>query len=231
MIGVLVPVLISQRSKTMFQLSAFAYGDIALTQTVLIKGIPHVTRQGIGEWLEYSDPQKSIDKILARNPHIESYSTPVNLTGVLRERSYETNVYHPIGFLLIVMESGQPKAKQKKMEVAEFVWHFSNPSKVLFKPDNIEPKEYRSILSRITNLTSKMAKIRDAMDHQQTWLEITVLCDTIGLAYPAIEVMRKHFKQVALHGADAPYMDAKPVGRLPQPMEEDEYPTAADSDA
>jgi hypothetical protein len=131
--------------------------------------------------------------------------------------------------LLIVMESGQPKAKQKKVEVAEFVWHFSNPNQALIRPKNIEPKEYRSILARITNLTSKMTKIKDAMDHKQTWLEITVMCDTIGLPYPAIEVMRKHFKQVELHGADAPYMDAKPAGYLPEPEDDCYHPSATDS--
>lgn len=212
------------------QLSNFTYGDIALSETILINGIPHMTRQAIGEWLEYEQPQKSIDKILARNPHIESYSIPANLAGMVAQRAYETMVYHPIGFLLIVMESRQPKAKQKKVEVAEFVWHFSNPNKLLFKPEDIEPKEYRSILSRITNLTSKMTKIKDAMDHKQTWLEITVLCDTIGVPYPELAFMRKHFKQVELHGADAPYMDAKPALNLPSPDEEYRYPSATDSD-
>lgn len=212
------------------QLSAFAYGDIALTQAVLIKGIPHITRQGIGEWLEYENPIRSISKLLDRNPHIDSYSTVVKLTTV-DDKNREVSVYHPIGFLLIVMESGQPKAKQKKVEVAEFVWHFSNPSQVLFKPEDIEPKEYRSILSRITNLTSKMAKIKDAMDHKQTWLEITVLCDTIGIPYPELAFMRKDYRQVALLGADAPYIGAKPAGYLPEPMEGRGYSAAADSDA
>lgn len=211
------------------QLSNFTYGEIALSETILINDVPHMTRQAIGEWLEYADPQNAIDIILKRNPHIENYSTPVNLSGVLRERSYEACVYHPIGFLLIVMESRQPKAKQKKVEVAEFVWHFSNKAFAL--PEDISPKEYRAILSRITNLTSKMARIKDAMEHKQTWLEITVLCDTIGLAYPAIEFMRKHFRQVEKLGVDAPDMYAKPDD-TPLRLEDDRYyASAADSDA
>lgn len=214
----------------MYQLSSFAYGDIALTQTVLINGIPHVTRQGIGEWLEYANPQKQIDKIIERNPYIEHYSTPVKLTAV-DGKNREHIVYHPIGFLLIVMESRQPKAKQKKVEVAEFVWHFSNTGKALIRPEDIEPKEYRSILARITNLTSKIAKIKDAMDHKQTWLEITVLCDAIGIPYPELAFMRKHFKQVELHGTDAPDMYAKPAAVTPRLGHDEYYPCATDSDA
>jgi hypothetical protein len=189
------------------QLTEFNYGDIALSQSVLICDIPHMTRQAIGEWLEYENPIRSISKLLERNHHIEAHSVVVKLTTT-DGKNYDTNVYHPIGFLLIVMESGQPKAKQKKVEVAEFVWHFCNKASAL--PEDISPKEFRAILSRITNLTSKMAKLKDAMEHKQTWLEITVLCDTIGLAYPAIEIMRKHFRQVEKHGINAPDMYAKP---------------------
>lgn len=202
------------------KLTEFTYGDIAFSQTVLIDGLPYVTRRSIGEWLEYADPQKQIDKILERNRHIESYSVPVNLRAT-DGKNYETNVYHPIGFLLIVMESGQPKAKQKKVEVAEFVWHFSNKAPTL--PEDVSPKEYRAILSRITNLTSKMARIKDAMEHKQTWLEITVLCDTIGLAYPAIEFMRKHFRQVEKLGINAPDMYAKPDDELKQLAHPDDF--------
>jgi len=213
------------------QLSNFTYGEIALSETILINGIPHMTRQAIGEWLEYEQPQKSIDKILARNPHIESYSIPANLAGMVAQRAYETMVYHPIGFLLIVMESRQPKAKKKKVEVAEFVWHFSNTGKALAVPEDISPKDYRAILSRITNLTSKITKIKDAMDHKQTWLEITVLCDTIAMPYPAIEFMRKHFKQVEKLGVDAPDMFAKPTDDVPRLEDDRYYASAADSDA
>ncbi len=113
-----------------------------------------------GEWLEYEFPQQAVAKILERNPHIEAYSEVVSLTTT-DSKNYDTNVYHPMGFLLIVMESHQPKAKKKKVEVAEFVWHFHNHGKALAQPEDISPKEYRSILARITNLTSKMARIKD----------------------------------------------------------------------
>ena len=57
------------------QLTEFNYGDIALSQAVLINDIPYMTRQAVGEWLEYENPIRSISKLLERNPHIESYCT------------------------------------------------------------------------------------------------------------------------------------------------------------
>jgi hypothetical protein len=177
-------------------LSTFTYGDIALSQAVLIDNVPYLTRKAIGEWLEYADPQKQIDKILERNPHIEMHSVPVNL-GATDGKNYETNVYHPIGFLLIVMESGQPKAKDKKVEVAEFVWHFSNPG-----TERLSSKERRTIKARITTLTIKMPGITDAMALQALWDEITELSNLIGRAYPDLKLLGKDRKQACLPGFD-----------------------------
>src|SRR5574337_1061440 len=94
--------------------TSFVSGEIELSEVVHIDGIPHTTRRAIGEWAEYADPQKAIDNILARNPHIEAHGIPLNLRGMDGARDYETTVYHPIGFLLIVFESGQPKAHAMK---------------------------------------------------------------------------------------------------------------------
>lgn len=110
------------------EVTPFHWGDIALSETVFIEGAPHATRFAVGEWLEYADPQNAIDVILGRNPHIKTHSVPVKLTGT-DGKKYDTKVYHPIGFLLIVMESGQPKAQQMKQAVAEFVWHFAGPKR------------------------------------------------------------------------------------------------------
>ena len=112
----------------------FSWGKIKLSQTVQISGIPHMTRKAIGEWLEYPDPQKAIDKILERNPHVDHYSAPVNLTAT-DGKNYDTKVYHPMGFMLIAMESGQPKAKAMKVAVAEFVWHFAGPRRLTAKEE------------------------------------------------------------------------------------------------
>ncbi|MGR8932110.1 MAG: hypothetical protein ACU836_15875 [Gammaproteobacteria bacterium] len=180
----------------MSKLSSFTYGEIALTETVLIDGIPHITRKGIGEWLEYADQQKAIDNILDRNPHFLPYSVPLNLRAT-DGKNYETNVYHPIGFLLIVMESGQPKAKEKKVEVAEFVWRFSNPG-----TEKLSPRDKRGIASRITALVGKLPKISDALVLKETWLEITSLCDKLGRPYPDHSLLGKSRQQISLENMD-----------------------------
>ena len=92
------------------QVQPFNWGEIELSQTVLIDGIPHATKTAIGEWLEYADPRVAINVIVDRNPHIDHYSTDIKLISV-DGKNRDTKVYHPIGFLLIVMESGQPKAR------------------------------------------------------------------------------------------------------------------------
>jgi len=176
--------------------SAYTWGDIALTQTVLIDDVPHITRQGIGEWLEYADPQNAITKILERNPHIDHYSTPVNLSGV-DGKNREHNVYHPIGFLLIVMESGQPTAKEKKVEVAEFVWHFSNPG-----TERLAPKEKRAIRVRISAIAARMAKTKDAFELPLLWDEMRQLCDKIGMPYPDISYLGHDYRQTRIPGMD-----------------------------
>lgn len=102
----------------------FTWGKIELSETVTLNSVPHVTRRAIGEWLEYAEPKNAIAKILARNSHIELHSTEVNLS-TLDGKNRQVSVYHPIGFLLMVMESGQPKAQHMKVAVAEFVWHFA----------------------------------------------------------------------------------------------------------
>ena len=103
-------------------LSTFHYGDIELKESVFIKGMPYFTRRAIGEWLGYDNPQKSIDKIIERNPHIENpeWSVTVNLTGT-DGKKYDTRVYDAIGLQLIVFESRQPKAIEYKIAVARLV--------------------------------------------------------------------------------------------------------------
>jgi len=180
----------------MSKLSPFTYGDLSITEAVIIDDIPYLTRQGIGEWLEYADPQNAIYKILERNPHIEAHSTVVNLSTV-DGKNREVNVYHPIGFLLIVMESGQPKAKEKKVEVAEFVWHFSNPG-----TERLSPKERRALAARVTTLVSKLPAIRDVLVLRETWAEITTLCDKLGRPYPDITQLGKSVQQLSLEAMD-----------------------------
>lgn len=135
----------------------FAWGDIELSQTVFVDGVPHVTRAAVGEWLEYADPQNAIDLILRRNPYIEDHSVPVRLTGT-DGKNYQTKVYHPIGFMLIVMESGQPRAQAMKAAVAAFVWHFAGPQ-TLSMADRVRLRNQRlSILSKLDRASNPFVR-------------------------------------------------------------------------
>ena len=173
-------------------ISNFIWGDIALSQVAYVDGIPHATRAAIGEWLEYADPQKAIDNILARNSYIEAHSVPLNLRGT-DGKNYDTFAYHPIGFLLIVMESGQPKAQAMKQAVAEFVWHFAGPRKVNFK-------ERESLLKLRRNLINDLARTKDAFCQQALLADLREVSLACGLPVPDVAFLGKNADQLALPG-------------------------------
>jgi len=162
----------------MSTLSSFTYGEIALTETVVIDDIPHITRLGIGEWLEYEHPRQSIAMILDRHPFIESYSSVINMI-TLDGKNRDVTVYNPMGFLLIVMKSGQPKANEMNQQIAAFVWHYLAPGS-----EKLSAKDKRGIASRITALVAQLPKIKDALVMRETWAEIAALCDKLGRPYP-----------------------------------------------
>lgn len=173
-------------------IQSFHWGDIALSQVVYVDGIPHATRQAVGEWLEYTDPQKAIDNLLDRNPHIEHYSVPLNLRAT-DGKNYDTKVYHPIGFLLIVMESGQPRAQAMKVAVAEFVWHFAGPQETT-------PKERNAYIREIERLTDRLATTRDAMIYKQTQLALQHYCRLAAWPLPEVALLGQDPKQLQLEG-------------------------------
>lgn len=173
--------------------SSFSWGDIALSQVVFVDGVPHATRYAIGEWLEYEDPQEGIRKLLNRNPHIEAHGIPVNLTGIVREREYETTVYHPIGFLLIVMESGQPKAHAMKAAVAEFVWRYAGGQKLSHK-ERIEKQKL------CHQLALNIGASKDAFARKYLLAMLQDLSLEIGQPLPDIALIGKDPKQLALEG-------------------------------
>lgn len=174
------------------EVTPFHWGGIALSETVFIEGAPHATRFSIGEWLEYADPQKAIDNILARNSYIEAHSVPLKLRGT-DGKNYDTSVYHPIGFLLIVMESGQPKAQQMKQAVAEFVWYFAGPKRMSFK-------ERTELLKLSCTLFKDLGKTKDAfvLDGLITHLREVHL--SLGQPLPDIARLGKDAAQLALPG-------------------------------
>lgn len=159
------------------ELAPFVWGDISLSQSAYVNGVPCATRQAIGEWLEYADPQKAIDNILAKNSHIERHSVPLRLRAT-DGKEYDTFVYHPIGFMMIVMESGQPRAKAMKEAVAEFVWRFAGP-KDLTRKERLELLKHRRVL--ITDL----AKTGDAALREVLVTDLRDVSLTLGLPVPA----------------------------------------------
>lgn len=171
----------------------FVWRQITLSQTVLVNNVPHSTRLAIGEWLDYADPQKAVDKILERNPHIEAWGIPVNLTGMGGAREYETVVYHPVGFLLIVMESGQPKAKEMKQAVAEFVWNFAGPRTMSFK-------ERTELMKLSRALYNDLAKTKDAFVRDGLLAHLRNVALALGEPVPDAAKLGKDANQLALGG-------------------------------
>jgi len=177
---------------TQTEVTPFHWGDVALSETVFIEGAPHATRFAVGEWLEYEDPAEGIRKILNRNSYIEEHSVPVKLTAT-DGKKYDTKVYHPIGFLLIVMESGQPKAQAMKQAVAEFVWHFAGPKRMSFK-------ERTELLKLSRALLNDLGKTKDAfiLDGLITHLREVHLA--LGQPMPDMVRLGKTRDQLALPG-------------------------------
>lgn len=174
----------------MSQIQAFNWGEIALSQTVFIENIPHATGRAIGEWLEYDDPVRAMSKLLDRNSYIEHYSTVVNLTTV-DSKNRDTRVYHPIGFLLIVMESGQPKAQAMKVAVAEFVWHFAGPKKINFKQELELMKLQRTLIT-------DLIKTRDSFGQKILSERLSRVCLELGQPMPDIALLGKDAKQLEM---------------------------------
>lgn len=175
------------------QITPFVWGEISLSETVMVGGVPHATRFAMGDWAEYADPQKAIDKILERNPHIEAWGIPVKLTGMDGAREYETTVYHPIGFLLIVMESGQPRAHEMKQAIAKFVWHFAGPRK-------LSTKEYIELQKLRRAILNDLAKIKDAFVQKALFADLVEVSLLLGQPVPDIKYLGKDISQLLLEG-------------------------------
>lgn len=171
------------------QLSHFNFEAIELSEVVHLDGIPHVTRAAIGRWLEYADPQRAVDKIIERNPHLETHSVPVKLTAT-DGKNYDTRVYHPVGFLLIVMESGQPVAHEMKEAVASFVWNYNRQP--------LAPKERMEHLKLRRTLINDLARSRDAFARQALMDDLRRVSQSLGQPLPSETLLGKDPKQMAL---------------------------------
>ncbi len=157
------------------KITQFNFQEIAVSEAIFIEGIPYFTRRAIGEWLEYKDPQNGIDAIISRKSSIDSYSVPVNLSGT-DGKNYETKVYHPIGFLLIVMESDQPKATTMKEQVASFVWEYGR--------SNVTPKDRIQLGNQRINLLGKLNTCTNTFVREGLYDQLTEVTLALGLPLP-----------------------------------------------
>ena len=165
----------------MSNIQAFHWGEIALSQVAYINGVPHITPRAVGEWLEYGDPVRAVSKLIERNPHLDHYSEVVNLTTT-DGKKYDTRVYHPIGFLLIVMESGQPRAQEMKRAVAEFVWSFCGPR-------TLSPKEVRDVRNQRLNILAKLDRATNPFVRQALLEDLQAVSLSIGANIPPIALL------------------------------------------
>lgn len=175
---VVVKLTTTESGRQPMNIVPFHFEELALMETCWITGKPYFTRRAIGEWLEYQGrPQKAIDKIVERNPHIKQFSVAVKLTAT-DGKKYSTDVYDPIGLQLIVFESNQPKAIQFKVDVAHLVYAYMNgtlkPSKWALKDDLMSAAHQIKSLPRGTkrgDLVRDLAE-RDSISTQTAYRRI-----------------------------------------------------------
>lgn len=173
-------------------LTPFAWGEIELSETILIDGVPHATKTAIGEWLDYADPRDAINKIIERNQHLRRWSTAVKLTAV-DGKNRDTEVYHPVGFLLIVMESGQPRAHAMKQAVAEFVHQYVGRQELSFREVDALQKRRMALLDRLN-------KTKDAFVQAALLSDFRDVSLALGVAVPDIALLGTDAKQLLLQG-------------------------------
>lgn len=175
-------------------LKSFSWNKLSLSESVKLHTVPHFTRKAIGEWLEYEHPQKAIDKILERNPYIKNHSVPVNMTAT-DSKNYDTQVFHPVGFLLIVMESNQQKAIKMKEEVANFVYDLGfldNPYL------NLKPME-RATFSKLLNSTLKnLEECKTAMRQEVLIEDLRFICSASDIPMPDLNKLKTPVDQIAM---------------------------------
>ena len=169
---------------------SFTHGDIQLSQAVMISGVPHFTRRAIGEFLEYPEPRKGIQKVVERNQYIEAYSTVVTM-GTVDGKNRDIGVYHPQGFLLICMESQTEKAKRMKEAIAAFVWEQIQPSPLSFK----EVVELRKLQATVAaNLIKSIGTLAEP-SMIQSLQEINRMLKEPDYVH---ELLEKHTRQLTL---------------------------------
>jgi hypothetical protein len=174
------------------EITPFSWGDVSLSEVIHVNGVPHATKRAIGEWLEYADPRDGVNKIIERNSYLEAFSVAVKLTAT-DGKNYDTRVYHPMGLLLIVMESGQPKAQAAKVAIAAFVWHFCGAPALPFR-DAIAAR------GQLLKALAALEGCRCAFTKRLLLDQIGELCRQLGQPIPALALVGKDPDQLGLEG-------------------------------
>jgi hypothetical protein len=173
---------------TEYTLMPLSIGEIELSQVVHIGGVPHATKHAIGEWLEYHDPRSAIDNIIDGYPQLRQFSLVVKIPSHDgQKRAIE--VFNPAGFLLIVMESAQPKAHEMKIDVANFVWRYADLRPLTVDARMVYVREIECLIERLT--TTREALL---YDHRRQSLEY--LCTIATWPMPDLTFLGKDIKQL-----------------------------------
>ncbi|MEK5039016.1 BRO-N domain-containing protein [Sporosarcina sp. FSL K6-3457] len=99
-----------------------------------------MTREQIGQALEYADPRRSVSKVHERNSErLNKFSTVVKLTTQAGLR--ETTIYNEHGIYEIARRSEQPKADDFYDFVYELLSKLRKGEVVLVRPQTISAKE------------------------------------------------------------------------------------------
>jgi hypothetical protein len=135
----------------------FYFKNIKIQESCWIDGKPYFTRLAIGKFLEYSNPQKAIDKIVERNPHIDNsaWSVTVKMTGT-DGKLYDTKLHDPIALQLIINKSNQPKAIAFQVAVANLVVAYMSGDLTDFSLDDVHGyfKNLFNFSNMVVSLTS-----------------------------------------------------------------------------
>lgn len=171
-----------------YHLNPLSVGQFSISESAMIDGIPHVTRNSMGDFLEYQYPKEAIAKIIERNPYIESYSVVVNMTTT-DGKKYDTRVYHPVGFMAVVLSSDQPKAKLVKEAVANLVYEYSRREKMSL--GLLMQLRYQKI-----SLVNKLDQVKTQFARDALLTSLREVCIELGEKLPEVGLLGREVNHV-----------------------------------
>lgn len=161
-----------------YHLNPLTIGSYAVSESVMLEGVPHVTRRAMGEFLEYSNARKAIGTLIDRNPYIESYSSVLNMR-TQDGRNIATRVYHPVGFMAVVLSSDQPKAKLVKEAVANLVYEYS-------RRDKISPGLEMQLRYQKLTIVNRLDSVKTQFARRALITSLTEVCEQLGEPVPDV---------------------------------------------